>query len=190
MAVQAPPAKRIVDLSAATVLLVLFAPVMLMVAVLIRCCMGRPILFRQVRAGYRGEPFTLIKFRTMCQSRDADGRLLPDAQRLTRLGRLIRSTSLDELPQLFNVLKGEMSLVGPRPPILYEVKYYKYWHLQRIFKAKPGITGLWQLYGRSVCTFDDMVRYDLKYIEQFSLWLDIKIIFKTLFVFIRQNGAL
>jgi len=109
--------------------------------------------------------------------------------RITAVGRIIRRTSIDELPQLFNVLKGEMSLVGPRPPIPYEIEDYQSWHLRRLQEVRPGITGLWQVEGRSKTSFDDMVRLDLRYIRNWSLWLDIKILFKTVLVVIRCDGA-
>jgi lipopolysaccharide/colanic/teichoic acid biosynthesis glycosyltransferase len=109
--------------------------------------------------------------------------------RITRVGKIIRKTSIDELPQFFNVLKGEMSLVGPRPPIPYEVEKYKPWHLRRILEVKPGITGLWQVDGRSKTSFDDMVRLDLRYVQNWSLWLDIKILLKTIRAVVRQSGA-
>ncbi len=109
--------------------------------------------------------------------------------RVTRVGKIIRKTSIDELPQFFNVLKGEMSLVGPRPPLPYEVEKYEPWHLRRILEVKPGITGLWQVDGRSKTSFDDMVRLDLRYVQNWSLWLDIKILLKTIRAVIRPKGA-
>ena len=114
---------------------------------------------------------------------------LQSDSRITAVGRIIRRTSIDELPQLFNVLKGEMSLVGPRPPIPYEIENYQSWHMRRLQEVRPGITGLWQVEGRSKTTFDDMVRLDLRYIRNWSLWLDIKILFKTVVVVIRCDGA-
>jgi len=207
--------KRVVDISGALFGLLVFLPVMAVVAVAVKSTSRGPVLFKQKRVGLAGREFNFYKFRSMkvdsddaihqeyvrklIEGQNEEVNLGDDQKpcykikkdpRITKFGHFLRNTSLDELPQLINVLKGEMSLVGPRPPIPYEVKHYKSWHLQRVFKAKPGITGLWQLYGRSVCTFDDMVRYDLQYIEQFTPWLDIKIIFKTLLVFLRQNGAL
>jgi len=207
--------KRGVDIGGALFGLLVFLPVMAVVAIAVKTTSKGPVFFKQKRLGLAGRQFNFYKFRSMTTDNDdsihqeyvrklIEGNNeevnLGDDQkplykiksdpRVTRVGHFLRNTSLDELPQFINVLKGEMSLVGPRPPIPYEVRHYKSWHLQRVFKAKPGITGLWQLYGRSVCTFDDMVRYDLQYIEQFTPWLDIKIVFKTLFVFLKQNGAL
>ncbi len=123
---------------------------------------------------------------------DADKPLykLKDDQRITRVGKFIRKTSIDELPQLFNVLKGDMSLVGPRPPIPYEVQKYKPWYLRRVLEMRPGITGLWQVEGRSRTTFDEMVRLDVRYIRNWSFWLDLKILVKTVKVVLRQSGAL
>ena len=114
---------------------------------------------------------------------------IKDDPRVTKVGKIIRKTSIDELPQFFNVLKGEMSLVGPRPPIPYEVEKYEPWHLRRILEVKPGITGLWQVDGRSKTSFDDMVRLDLRYVQNWSLWLDVKILLKTIRAVIRPNGA-
>jgi lipopolysaccharide/colanic/teichoic acid biosynthesis glycosyltransferase len=173
-----------------------------------------PVLFRQQRLGEGGVPFVFYKFRSMRSEVDdrihrdyvsnlIDGNLESVNQgkaarplykmvadpRVTPIGRIIRRTSIDELPQLLNVLKGEMSLVGPRPPIPYEVERYQPWHLQRILGIKPGITGLWQVQGRSRTCFDDMVRLDLQYIRRCSLALDIKILLKTVYVVLKCDGA-
>ncbi|MEJ2171006.1 MAG: sugar transferase, partial [Desulfobacterales bacterium] len=175
---------------------------MLGIAVLIKLTSPGPVLFRQKRVGKNGKPFTFLKFRTMYHNcdqtihRDYVTRLIHSCAekhdcngssyyklthdpRITSLGRLLRTTSLDELPQLINVIKGDMSLVGPRPPIDYEVENYRHWQLRRILEAKPGITGLWQVDGRSITTFADQVRLDLRYAERQSFWLNLWIIFKT-----------
>ncbi len=199
--------KRCLDVVGAVVAICLLSPLMLLVAAAISLGSPGPVIFRQTRLGKGGKPFTFYKFRSM--RIDSDDRvhrqfvasLIKDGQaegatyklhadpRITRIGRLIRKTSIDELPQFFNVLKGDMSLVGPRPPIPYETVHYQSWHLRRILSIKPGITGLWQVDGRSRVTFSEMVRMDLRYIHDCSLLLDLKILVKTVFVVIRCNGA-
>jgi lipopolysaccharide/colanic/teichoic acid biosynthesis glycosyltransferase len=175
-----------------------------------------PILFRQTRIGQFGQHFTFLKFRSMYT--DADSRVhqqyvqefilqskngngahealkqdgffkLSQDPRITPVGRFIRTTSLDELPQLLNVLAGTMSLVGPRPPIPYEAEHYDMWHRRRLLEAKPGITGLWQVKGRSRTTFEDMVRLDLQYIDEWSLWTDLKLLLQTPWTVIKCEGA-
>ncbi len=182
------------------VLIVAFIP-MLVIAQLIRRDSSGPVLFRQTRVGRDGKPFTMLKFRCMVedaeQQREAlvqaagtDGRLfkLRDDPRLTRVGRTLRRMSLDELPQFINVLRGDMSLVGPRPPLTEEVLDYEDWHLQRLL-VKPGLTGLWQINGRSNLTFDEMVRLDLYYAENWTIWLDVKIWLRTVPAVIEGRGA-
>ncbi len=180
--------KRIVDLVGAMLILVAAAPVMLVVAVLIRVRMGRPVLFRQARAGYRGRPFTLVKFRTMRQSRDADGRLLPDAQRITRLGRLLRSTSLDELPQILNVLRGDMSLLGPRPLLVQYLDLYTPEQARR-HDVKPGLTGWAQVNGRNSLSWEEKFELDVWYVDHSSLWVDAWIMLYTVWQVIRRKGV-
>jgi len=206
--------KRSLDVVGALLALLLFGPVMLTVALIVRLTSRGPIIFRQKRLGKGGVPFTFYKFRSMVVNvddkihREFVANLIRGGQgpapttegdaatykmkadpRVTRIGRLIRMTSIDELPQLFNVLKGDMSMVGPRPPIPYEAAHYEPWHLRRILIAKPGITGLWQVEGRSRVTFSEMVRMDLRYIRQCSLALDLKILAKTIVVVLRCSGA-
>jgi exopolysaccharide biosynthesis polyprenyl glycosylphosphotransferase len=197
--------KRMMDIVGSLVAFVLFAPLFLAIAVAIKLTSKGPVFFRQERIGQYGKPFVLLKFRSMHINNDTSvhkqwfenfysGKAqrhpstgsngngsfkLPNDPRVTRMGRLLRRTSMDELPQFFNVLKGEMSLVGPRPPIGYEVDAYQAWHRGRILQAKPGITGLWQVNGRSRVAFDDMVRLDLTYARTWSIWLDIQILLKT-----------
>ena len=194
-------AKRAFDVAVAVVLIIISAPLLIVIAIGIKLTSSGPVFFTQERVGKDGKPFTLLKFRTMHQ--DADNRIhreymqrlingevdasddeealykLQDDPRITEFGHFLRRTSLDELPQLFNVLAGSMSLVGPRPPIPYEVNAYKSWHLQRL-SVKPGITGLWQVSGRSSTTFDEMVRLDLEYIARRSFQTDLKILFQTI----------
>lgn len=197
--------KRWMDIVGSIVALILFLPVFAIIAVAIKLTSKGPILFRQRRVGQHGKPFVMLKFRSMYVNNDASlhqqwfhnfysGKAkrhhtkddngngsykLPHDPRVMPIGRLLRRTSLDEAPQFFNVLKGEMSLVGPRPPIPYEVDAYEAWHRERVLQAKPGITGLWQVQGRSRVPFNEMVRLDLRYAHTWSIWLDIKILLKT-----------
>jgi lipopolysaccharide/colanic/teichoic acid biosynthesis glycosyltransferase len=199
-------------------LLVLLSPVLAMIAAAIKLTSRGPVLFRQKRIGEHGAPFTFWKFRTMHVNNDASehkqyvrqliagqavkhptngsghGRhdamfKLTNDRRVTTVGGFLRRTSLDELPQLVNVLHGEMSLVGPRPPLPYEVDAYATWHRRRLLEAKPGITGLWQVQGRCRVGFDDMVRLDLRYARDCSPWLDLKILLQTPRAVISGNGA-
>jgi lipopolysaccharide/colanic/teichoic acid biosynthesis glycosyltransferase len=208
--------KRVVDVLGSVGLLVLLAPVLVGIGVAIKLTTPGPILFRQTRIGQFGQPFTFLKFRSMYADADSsvheqyiqafilqsrNGRGVPEALkhdglfklshdlRITPLGHLLRRTSLDELPQLLNVLVGTMSLVGPRPPISYEIKGYDLWHRRRVLEAKPGITGLWQVQGRSRTIFEDMVRLDLRYIDTWSLWTDLKLLFQTPWTVMKGEGA-
>ena len=207
--------KRFIDIIGSIVGIILFGPVMIIIAFLIKFSSPGPILFKQKRVGYLGKEFTFIKFRSMRIDMDdqihqeyvkklIEGKndeinmgtedkpvyKIVNDPRITTVGAFIRKTSLDELPQFFNVLIGDMSLVGPRPPIPYEVDLYKNWHLKRIAEVKPGITGMWQAYGRSETTFDDMVRYDIQYVNNQSMWLDIKILFATISSVFSSKGAM
>jgi exopolysaccharide biosynthesis polyprenyl glycosylphosphotransferase len=205
--------KRAIDIVGSAIALLLLSPVFIVIAVGIKLTSKGPILFKQQRLGRYGARFTFLKFRSMSFQSDAkihreyvrqliaakqadpqsdkSGGIykIKDDPRVTRIGRFIRKTSLDELPQFLNVLKGEMSLVGPRPPIPYEVESYDIWHRRRFLETKPGITGLWQVEGRSRVKFDDMVRLDLKYARIWSPWLDIKILLRTPKAVLRGDGA-
>jgi exopolysaccharide biosynthesis polyprenyl glycosylphosphotransferase len=200
--------KRAMDISSALLGLCIVSPAFVLIAVLIKLTSRGPVFFKQKRVGQFGRDFVFLKFRSMFVNNDSsihqqyvrdliagkttggDGTFkMKNDPRVTSLGRFLRRTSLDELPQLINVLKGEMSLVGPRPPIRYETEEYKLWHQRRIQEVKPGITGLWQVAGRSRTTFDEMVRLDLQYIENQSLWLDLKILLKTGRAVLSGNGA-
>lgn len=193
--------KRGVDIVGSIAGLLLFLPVMLVIFLAIKFEDGGSVFFAQVRVGKSGKRFLMYKIRSMCM--DAEKRMdevqekneiqgpmfkMKNDPRVTKVGRVIRKTSLDELPQLFNVLLGNMSLVGPRPPLPREVADYDSYEMQRLF-VKPGCSGLWQISGRSDLHFDDMVKLDLQYIENRSLGLDFKIILKTFLVFFRSNGA-
>ena len=171
--------KRVIDLTVAVIALALLGPLMLVIALLVRLMTGVPVLFRQERPGLRGKPFVMYKFRTMNSERDASGNLLPDDQRLTRLGKLLRKTSLDELPELFNVLEGDMSLVGPRPLLMEYLPLYTPWQSRR-HDVKPGITGWAQLNGRNGIPISKRLELDVWYVDHWSLWLDIKILIITI----------
>ena len=171
--------KRIFDVVVAGLAVLLLAPLLVLLAIVIRIFLGGPVLFRQVRPGRFGQPFTLVKFRTMTDARGPDGKLLPDAQRIPRFGRLLRSTSLDELPELFNVLRGDMSLVGPRPLLTQYVPYYNERERHR-HDLPPGITGYAQINGRCNLPWDERFEMDVWYVEHCSLLLDLRILFGTI----------
>jgi exopolysaccharide biosynthesis polyprenyl glycosylphosphotransferase len=204
--------KRALDIVGSLMLLIALSPVMLIVAILVKATSHGPVFFKQTRIGQRGKPFQMLKFRSMRpnagsaihqdyvtwfikqsgkQSEDKGSGVfkITNDPRITGIGRILRNSSLDELPQFFNVLMGEMSLVGPRPPLPYEVEQYKAWHCRRVLEAKPGITGLWQVTGRSRTTFDEMVRLDLRYARSYSLWTDVKILLATPKAVISGKGA-
>lgn len=180
-------AKRLFDLAVSLVLLIGFAPVMLITAVAVRTALGRPVLFRQRRPGLGGKPFELVKFRTMRLGSTSPGEVSTDAQRLTQLGRLLRSTSLDELPQLWNVLRGDMSLVGPRPLLLRYLDRYTAFEMRR-HEARPGITGWVQVNGRNALTWKEKFAMDVWYVDNRSFKLDLKILALTLRAVIFRNG--
>lgn len=206
--------KRVIDVAASVILLILLSPLFAVIAIAIKINSRGPALFKQTRVGQYGKRFSFLKFRSMSVLNDprihedyvkrliagsegvkdfmADGNTtfkITQDPRVTSVGHFLRKTSLDELPQLWNVLKGEMSLVGPRPPIPYELEAYNPWHMRRLCEAKPGMTGLWQVMGRSRTTFDDMVRLDLRYARTWSLWLDMKILLQTPRAVISGEGA-
>jgi lipopolysaccharide/colanic/teichoic acid biosynthesis glycosyltransferase len=203
--------KRALDVIGSLTLLALLSPLLAVIASLVKLTSRGPVYFKQVRVGQDAKTFTILKFRTMRVNVDhalhqdfvtsfiksgsaaasAPTSLFKIANdpRITPVGRLLRKTSLDELPQFWNVLRGEMSLVGPRPPIPYEVEQYASWHRRRVLEAKPGITGLWQVKGRSRTTFDEMVRLDLQYARTSSLWTDLKILIATPMAVIAGKGA-
>ncbi|MBB3189410.1 sugar transferase [Halomonas cerina] len=179
--------KRFMDLGVSALLLVLLSPLILITALLIRFKLGSPVLFRQQRPGLHGRAFTMIKFRTMRNSTDAHGRLLPTDQRMTRLGAMLRSTSLDELPELWNVLKGDMSLVGPRPLLMDYLPLYSAEQFRR-HEVRPGITGWAQVQGRNALSWEDKFRHDVWYVDHASLWLDLKILLLTVKKVVAREG--
>ena len=206
--------KRMMDVAGSALALVLFAPLFVGIAAAIKATSKGPVFFRQQRVGQHGVPFVFLKFRSMFTGNDASthkeyvqkliaGKAerhpsnsasggvfkLTKDPRITRVGAFLRRTSLDELPQFINVLQGQMSLVGPRPPLPYEVDAYDFWHRRRLLEAKPGITGLWQVSGRSRVTFDEMVRLDLRYARTWTPWVDLKILVRTPVAVVFGDGA-
>ncbi len=179
--------KRAMDLVGALAALVLLSPIVVVLCILVRSKLGSPVFFRQVRPGIEGRPFKMVKFRTMTDERDTDGALLPDDQRLTALGAWLRSTSLDELPELFNVLKGDMSLVGPRPLLMDYLSLYNDRQARR-HEVRPGITGWAQINGRNALSWEEKFELDVFYVDNRSVWLDIKILFKTVFQVLKRDG--
>jgi lipopolysaccharide/colanic/teichoic acid biosynthesis glycosyltransferase len=206
--------KRGIDILGSALLLLLLSPILAVVALAIKLTSKGPVVFEQERLGQFGTKFKCLKFRTMYANNDpkihreyvqnfiagetkganSNGYepvvyKLTNDPRVTAVGRFLRKTSLDEFPQFWNVLRGEMSLVGPRPPVAYEFEMYDYWHRRRVFELKPGVTGLWQVNGRSRTCFDDMVRLDLRYSQTWSLWLDLKILLATPLAVVAGSGA-
>ena len=179
--------KRSLDLALTLLALLALSPVLAVLALLVRLRLGAPVLFRQPRPGLGGRPFTIYKFRTMTNARDAAGRFLSDAERLTKFGRFLRSTSLDELPELINVLKGEMSLVGPRPLMVRYLECYTPEQARR-HEGRPGITGWAQVNGRNALTWEEKFRLDVWYVDHISFWLDLKIMALTAWKIIRREG--
>jgi lipopolysaccharide/colanic/teichoic acid biosynthesis glycosyltransferase len=179
--------KRAFDLFFAFVALVLLAPVLLVLVILIRQKMGSPVFFRQTRAGFHGHPFEVIKFRTMKNSVDTTGRLLSDAERLTKFGCMLRTTSLDELPELWCILRGDMSFVGPRPLLMEYLPLYSQ-RQQRRHELRPGLSGLAQVNGRNSLSWHEKFELDVWYVENQGFWLDIKIIILTLVKVFRRDG--
>jgi lipopolysaccharide/colanic/teichoic acid biosynthesis glycosyltransferase len=201
-------AKRVLDLGGSLGLIAALAPVFVLIALAVKLTSKGPVFFRQERIGEGGRPFKMLKFRTMKVDADesihkqyvtqfihdgvaAEGGVfkIVNDPRITSIGHFLRRASLDELPQFWNVFQGDMSLVGPRPPLSYEVENYKRWHRRRLLEAKPGITGLWQVTGRSRTTFEDMVRLDLRYAKSHTVWTDVKILLATPRAVITGKGA-
>lgn len=179
--------KRLFDLALAVPGLVALLPVLALVALLVRVRLGGPVLFRQVRPGLHGEPFTIYKFRTMTDARDADGNPLPDGERLTKFGKFLRASSLDELPELWNVIRGDMSLVGPRPLLMQYLERYTQEQARRN-EVLPGITGWAQVNGRNAVSWEERFELDVWYVDQHTLWLDIRTLVKTLVKVFRREG--
>jgi sugar transferase EpsL len=179
--------KRAIDVLGATVGLALLGPVLLLIALAVRGLLGRPVLFRQVRPGLHGRPFELLKFRTMTEARDAAGELRPDRERLTRFGSLLRASSLDELPELINVLCGDMSLVGPRPLLLDYLGHYSAEQARR-HEVRPGITGWAAVHGRNATSWERRLALDVWYVDHWSLGLDLRILLMTVVTVLKREG--
>ncbi|MCK9549662.1 MAG: sugar transferase [Aquamicrobium sp.] len=179
--------KRLLDIVVSSFALALLSPLLVVLSFLIRRRLGSPILFRQVRPGKDGKPFEMLKFRSMTDARDTDGALLPDADRLTPFGQFLRSTSLDELPELWNVLKGEMSLVGPRPLLMEYLPLYSPEQARR-HEVRPGVTGWAQVNGRNALSWEEKFALDIWYVDNRSLWLDLKIIVATIGKVVKRSG--
>jgi sugar transferase EpsL len=179
--------KRLFDLVVAVTAGIVFLPVIVIVAILVRYYMGGAVLFRQQRPGLNGKPFYLLKFRTMTSARDANGQLLPDAQRLTAFGRFLRSTSLDELPSLINVIRGDLSLVGPRPLLMHYLDLYTTEQMRR-HDVAPGITGWAQVNGRNAISWEDRFAHDLWYVKHYSFRVDLRILFLTVVKVFQRDG--
>lgn len=179
--------KRLQDFLCALAAIVVLSPIMLITAVLVRVKLGSPIIFKQERPGLNGKIFTLYKFRTMTDKRDENGELLPDAVRLTKFGKLLRSTSLDELPELFNILNGDMAVVGPRPLLVEYLPRYNT-HQARRHEVRPGFTGLAQVNGRNSITWEEKFNWDVQYVDHITFFEDWKIIFKTVGTVLKREG--
>jgi sugar transferase EpsL len=182
-----PLSKRIFDLTLTGIGLVIISPILVLLILAVRLAHSSPVLFTQVRPGYLGRPFKIYKLRSMTDRRDTQGNLLPDAERITRLGRFLRATSLDELPELFNVLRGEMSLVGPRPLLMQYLTRYTPEQARR-HAVLPGVTGWAQVNGRNALTWEDKFRLDVWYVENWSFWLDLRILGMTFIKVVKREG--
>lgn len=179
--------KRVLDFLLSLIAIITLSPVMIIIAILVRTKLGSPVIFKQKRPGKDCKIFTMYKFRTMTNKTDENGNLLPDSERLTKFGKFLRSTSLDELPGLFNILIGHMSIVGPRPLLVEYLSLYNDIQKQR-HNVKPGLTGWAQVNGRNAITWDEKFKYDIEYIQKLSLFFDIRIIFKTIIKLFKREG--
>ncbi len=181
--------KRILDFTLSLIAFIILLPVMLIVYILVRVKLGKPVIFKQERPGKNEKIFTLYKFRTMTDEKDEKGNLLPDSKRLTKFGRILRSTSLDELPELINIIKGDMSIVGPRPLLVRYLPYYTEEEKHR-HDVRPGLTGLAQISGRNTVTWDERLKLDVEYVKNCTFIKDIKIILKTIKTVLKKEGIL
>lgn len=182
-----PAIKRAFDLASSFFSLILLSPILLILGILVCLKIGHPILYRQQRPGYGGKPFFIYKFRSMTDARDSNGDLLPDSERLTRLGRFLRSSSLDELPEIINILRGEMSWVGPRPLLMQYLKRYTPEQMRR-HDVLPGVTGWAQVNGRNVLSWREKFRLDVWYVDHWNFWLDIRILLMSVGKVLRREG--
>ena len=179
--------KRFYDIVFSVLALIVLSPLLLMVSVLVRIKLGSPVIFKQKRPGKNCKIFTMHKFRTMTDKKDSEGNLLPDSKRLTKFGKLFRSTSLDELPELWDILRGKMSFIGPRPLLIEYLPLYNEEQRKRHL-VKPGLTGFAQVNGRNAISWEEKFKHDVDYVNKISIWLDIKIFFKTIILVLRKNG--
>lgn len=180
--------KRFLDIIISLTALIVLSPVLLIVAILVRIKLGSPVIFKQDRPGKDGKIFKLYKFRSMSDKKDENGKLLPDAERLTKFGKILRATSLDELPELVNILKGEMSLIGPRPLAVSYLPYYNEKEKHR-HDVRPGLTGLAQINGRNALNWEERFAYDIEYVENITFINDLKILFKTVYKVFKRDGV-
>lgn len=180
--------KRFLDIIISLVALIILSPVMLIVAILVRVKLGSPVIFKQERPGKDEKIFKLYKFRSMSDKKDENGKLLPDSERLTKFGKVLRATSLDELPELINILKGEMSLIGPRPLAVSYLPYYNEKEKHR-HDVRPGLTGLAQINGRNALNWEERFEYDIEYVNNITFINDIKILFKTVYKVFKRDGV-
>lgn len=179
--------KRFLDICISAMILLVFSPLLLITSVLIRMNMGKPVFFHQIRPGKNERTFSVCKFRTMRDAYDKNGNPLPDAERLTKLGKFIRTTSIDELPQMFNVLKGDMSLIGPRPLLVEYLPLYNA-RQRRRHEVRPGISGLAQVNGRNAISWEEKFEYDVQYVENFGFMMDLKIFFQTILNILKRKN--
>ena len=179
--------KRVIDISVSLLAIILLSPLLLVTAMLILLLLGRPIFYTQQRPGLHGIPFRIIKFRTMRNSVDTKGQPLPDEERLTKVGRFLRSTSIDELPELLNILIGQMSLIGPRPLLMEYLPLYSKEQMRR-HEVRPGLTGLAQVNGRNALSWEERLKFDVDYVDNVSFWLDLKIVIKSSMVVLSRKG--
>ena len=179
--------KRLFDFVVASIALIVLSPLLAVISLAVKVTLGSPVFFRQTRPGMRGRPFPLIKFRTMKNARDPDGKMLPDEQRKTRFGMFLRATSLDELPELVNVIRGEMSLVGPRPLLMAYLPLYSAEEARR-HDVRPGITGLAQVSGRNALSWPEKFKLDVQYVDEHTFWMDLRILVLTAWKVVRREG--
>ena len=179
--------KRLFDIFVSLLLIIIISPVMVVISIFVRIFIGKPIFFSQLRPGFKGRPFLMVKFRTMTNLRNDEGKLLSDEKRITKFGSFLRKSSLDELPELFNVLKGDMSLVGPRPLLMDYLPRYNS-HQSKRHNVRPGITGWAQINGRNAISWEDKFNLDVWYVENYSFWLDMRILLITIKKVIKREG--
>lgn len=180
--------KRLLDILLSIIAVVILSPIFLIIIIFVKLKLGSQVIFKQQRAGFNEKVFTLYKFRTMTSERDIYGNLLPDDKRLTKFGRFLRSTSLDELPQLFNIIRGDMSIIGPRPLLVDYLSLYNDWQRRR-HSVRPGLFGLASIKGRNAQSWEDKFRHDIEYIDNLSFKLDCKIFFKAFYIVIKREGV-